>query len=95
MRLSIVHRKVGKKVRAFRDYMEKDMDGLLEGYIVSNVITGINSEDTGILISLEREITGGVIGIDVCYDPTDNEVPLTISDEYIKHVFETDTEDLC
>ena len=38
---------------------------------------------------------GGVIGIDVCYDPTDNEVPLTISDEYIKHVFETDTEDLC
>ena len=71
----------------FRDYMEKDMEGLIEGYVVSEVSIGINQEETGVLIRLEREIDGGVIGIDICYNPAEYESPFTISNEYIKRVF--------
>ena len=48
---------------------------------------GCNAEDSGMLISCEKEIDGGIIGIDICYDPNDKNTPLTISNEYIKKVF--------
>ena len=48
--------------KIFRDYAE--VDGIeLVGYIIGKVSVGINSEDTGLLIELEKTINGGVIGI--------------------------------
>lgn len=75
--------------RTFRDYAEIAREELLEGYRVNKVTVGINAEDTGLLIEMEREITGGLIGIDILYDPSEEnkETPFMISDEYIKHVF--------
>ena len=52
------------------------------------VTSGINAEQTGMTITLEKEITGGIIGVDILYDPTFEETPFMISDEYILHVFE-------
>lgn len=74
--------------KVFRDYAELVSEELLEGYLVRKVTTGVNKEETGILIELEREITGGLIGIDILYDPTEEETPFMISDEYIRHVFD-------
>ena len=74
--------------KIFRDYAELISDESLEGYLVRKVISGINAEQTGITITLEKEITGGIIGVDILYDPTFEETPFMISDEYILHVFE-------
>lgn len=74
--------------KIFRDYAE--VDGIeLVGYIIGKVSVGINSEDTGLLIELEKTINGGVIGIDICYDPSQEaeDLPLSISEEYIKYAF--------
>ena len=74
------------KMKEFRDYLEKD-NGILNGYIISEFMIGCNAEDSGMLISCEKEIDGGIIGIDICYDPNVKNAPLTISNEYIKKVF--------
>lgn len=74
--------------KIFRDYMEAQLDKRLEGFTISKVTQGINEEDAGVLIELECEITNGIIGIDICYDPVNEEAPFTVSNEYIKHVFD-------
>lgn len=75
--------------KIFRDYAEVDERALV-GYYVSNARKDINAEETGLLIELEREIEGGIIGIDICYDPGEEseDIPFTISREYIKHAFD-------
>ena len=77
-------------MKTYRDYAEHVDGKFLEGYRVCNVSTGINSEGSGILIEMECEITGGVIGVNILYDPSEEmtETPFMISDEYIKHVFD-------
>lgn len=72
--------------KIYRSYEEVLNDELLVGYTICKVTTGINEEDSGAFIELEREITNGIIGIDICYDPVNKEIPFTISSEYIKHV---------
>lgn len=76
-------------MRVFRDYAEIDPSALV-GYRISKVDVGINYEDSGINIELEREVEGGVLGIDIRYDPSDENdgIPLSISGEYIKHIFD-------
>lgn len=72
-------------MKVFKDYMDVIDQCNLKGYVVADVLTEINSNATGLLIKMERKISNGAIGIDVCYDPTE-EVPLTISQEYIVYV---------
>ena len=67
----------------YRKHLKKTEDG----YIISEFIIGCNAEYSGMLISCEKEIDGGIIGYDICYDPNDKNTPLTISNEYIKKVF--------
>lgn len=76
-------------MKIFRPYEEVEAS-ILEGYRVNKVTTGINVEDTGMVIELEREIEGGIIGIDICYNPEEEceDFPFSISNEYIKHVFD-------
>ena len=66
-------------MKVFRHYPEVEMDKLI-GYTIVNVLVG---EDQGFLIEAEREVSGGKLGIDIRYDEED-EVELTISNEYIK-----------
>lgn len=79
---------LASKKKIFRDYAEVDCRELV-GYIIGNVSVGINSEETGLLIELEKTINGGVIGIDIRYDPSREakDLPLSISEEYIKYAF--------
>lgn len=76
---------MAKKV--FRDYAEVN-EKLLEGFTVAEVLTGINAEDSGMMLELERQIDNGTIGIDVIYNPKceDGETPFMVSEEYIKHI---------
>lgn len=73
--------------KLFTDYYMVDEEKL-KGFTIANVSIGINSEDSGMLIELEREINGAVIGIDILYDPDNEELEeaLNISEEYIKEV---------
>jgi hypothetical protein len=77
-------------MKTYRDYAEYVDGKFLEGYRVCDVSMGVNPEESGMLIEMEREITGGVIGVDVLYDPSEEgkDTPFMISDEYIKHVFD-------
>ena len=63
---------------------------LLEGFTVAEVLTGINAEDNGMMIGLERTIDNVTIGVDVVYNPicTEDETPLMVSQEYVKHIYE-------
>lgn len=71
--------------RVFRDYAEVS-ESMMEGFTVAKVSTGINAEDSGMMIELERVIDNVTIGIDIIYDPTDEEgVPFRVSEEYVKH----------
>lgn len=76
---------MAKKV--FRDYAEVN-EKLLEGFTVAEVLTGINAEDSGMMLELERTIDNVTIGIDVIYNPDheENETPFMISEEYVKHI---------
>ena len=71
--------------KVFRDYSEVN-ETSLEGFTVAKVEQGINAEDTGMSIELEREIDNVVLGIDILYDPANEELemPLIISQEYVK-----------
>lgn len=41
--------------KVFRDYAEVN-EKLLEGFTVAEVLTGINAEDSGMMLELERTI---------------------------------------
>ena len=73
--------------KVFRDYAEVN-EKLLEGFTVAEVLTGINAEDSGMMMELERQIDNVTIGIDVVYNPDceDGETPLMVSEEYVKHI---------
>ena len=76
---------MAKKV--FRDYAEVN-GKLMEGFTVANVLTGINAEDSGMMMELERQSDNVTIGIDVNCNPDyeDNETSFMISEEYVKHI---------
>jgi hypothetical protein len=76
---------MAKKV--FRDYAEVN-EKLLEGFTVAEVLTGINAEDSGMMLELERTIDNVTIGVDVIYNPicTEDSTPLMISQEYVKQI---------
>jgi len=76
---------MAKKV--FRDYAEVN-EKLLEGFTVAEVLTGINAEDSGMMMELERQIDNVTIGVDVIYDPNheDGEPTFTVSEEYVKNI---------
>lgn len=75
--------------KVFRDYTEVN-EKLMEGFTVANAYTGINSKDTGMVMELERQIDNVVIGVNVSYDPDneDGEPELAISDEYVKRIIQ-------
>ena len=76
---------MAKKV--FRYYAEVN-EKLLEGFTVAEVLTGINEEDSGMMLELERTIDNVTIGVDVIYNPicTEDSTPLMISQEYVKQI---------
>lgn len=73
----------------FKDYAEVN-ERILEGYTITNVSTGINAEDSGMLLELSKKIDNVTIGIDVCFnpaqDPDINETEFMISEEYVKKI---------
>ena len=70
--------------KVFRNYAEVS-ENMMEGFTVAKVSTGINAEDSGMMIELEREIDNVTIGIDITYDPTDEDgVLFRVSQEYVK-----------
>lgn len=73
--------------RVFRDYAEVN-ESMMEGFTVAEVLTGINAEDSGMMIGLERTIDNVTIGVDVVYNPicTEDETPFMVSEEYVKRV---------
>ena len=75
--------------KVFTDYYMAEEERL-KGYTVANVSFGINVADSGMLIELEREIDNVVLGIDILYDPDNEELeePCQISQEYVKKVFD-------
>lgn len=54
--------------KVFRDYAEAS-ESMMEGFTVAKVSIGINAEDSGMMLELERQIDNVTIGIDVVYDP--------------------------
>ena len=74
-------------MKVFRDYAEVN-EKLLEGFTVAEVLTGINAEDSGMMLELERTIDNVTIGVDVIYNPicTEDSTPLMISQEYVKQI---------
>ena len=76
---------MAKKV--FRDYAEVS-ESMMEGFTVTKVSTGINAEDSGMMLELERTIDNVTIGVDVVYNPSceDGETPFMILEEYVKHI---------
>lgn len=73
--------------KVFRDYAEV-REGMMEGFTVAEVLAGINAEDSGMMLELERQIDNVVLGIDVIYNPDheEDETPFMISDEYVKEI---------
>lgn len=73
--------------KVFRDYAEVN-EKLMEGFTVAKAYTGINAMDTGMVLELERQIDNVVIGVDVSYDPDneDGEPELAVSDEYVRRI---------
>lgn len=74
--------------KVFTEYYMADEERL-KGFTIANVSFGINEEETGMLIELEREINGAVVGIDILYDPDNEELEeaLNISEEYLKEAY--------
>lgn len=73
--------------KAFRDYAEVN-ENMMEGFTVTKVSTGINAEDSGMMLELERTIDNVTIGVDMIYNPDceDGETPFMVSEEYVKHI---------
>ena len=82
---------MAKKV--FMDYMAVN-EKLLEGFTVAEVLTGINAEDSGIMLELERQVDNVIIGIDMFYNPEfeEGETPFMISEEYVKDIIQVPEE---
>lgn len=75
--------------KVFRDYVGVNPE-IMKGFTVVNVEIGINAEETGMYIELERNIDNVTIGIDVIYNPDheENETELMSSNEYVKRIAE-------
>lgn len=75
--------------RVFTDYYMAE-EGRMKGCTVANVGFGINAEDSGMLIELEREVDNVTLGIDILYDPDHEELeePCQISQEYVKRIIQ-------
>lgn len=75
--------------KVFRDYAEVS-ESRLEGLTVAKAYIGINGDDTGIMLELERQIGNVTIGIDVVYNPDceDGETQFMVSEEYVKNIYE-------
>lgn len=73
--------------KVLRDYAEVS-ESMMEGFTVTKVSTGINAEDSGMMLELERTIDNVTIGVDVVYNPSceDGETPFMVSEEYVKHI---------
>lgn len=73
--------------KVFRDFAEVS-ENIMEGFTVAKVSTGINTEDSGMMLELERTIDNVTIGVDVVYNPScgDGETPFMVSEEYVKHI---------
>ncbi len=73
--------------KVFRNYAEVS-ESMMEGFTVAKVSIGINAEDSGMMLELERQINNVTIGIDVIYNPVceEGETPFMVSEEYVKHV---------
>ncbi len=73
--------------KKFKDYTEVS-ESMMEGFTVAKVFRGINAEDSGMMIELEKKIGNVVIGIDVIYNPDheEGETPFMVSEEYHKNV---------
>lgn len=71
----------------FTDYMAAN-EKLLEGFTVAELLTGITAEGNGMIIKLERTVDNVTLGIDIIYNPicAEDETPLMISQEYVKHI---------
>ena len=76
-------------MKIFRDYAEVN-EKILEGFTVVKVTTGINVEETGMMMELERVIDNVTIGIDVIYNPNyeDEETEYMVSNEYVKKIMQ-------
>lgn len=74
--------------KVFRDYAEIN-EKLMEGFTVAKVSIGINAEDSGMMLELERRVDNVVLGVDISFDPEckENETILMVSDEYVKSIF--------
>lgn len=61
---------------------------MMEGFTIAKVSIGINAEDSGMMLELERQIDNVTIGIDVVYNPNceDGETPFMVSEEYVKYI---------
>lgn len=73
----------------FRNYSEVS-EGMMEGFTVAKVSTGINAEDSGMMLELERQVDNVTIGVDVVYNPAcgAGETPFMVSDEYVRNIFQ-------
>lgn len=73
--------------KVFRDYAEVDVKSL-EGYTVVKASAGINAEETGMMLELEKQIDNVTLGIDIVCDPDyeAEEAPIMISNEYVKRI---------
>lgn len=71
----------------FEDYAGVN-EKLLGGFTVVKVTLGVNAEETGLLMELEREVDNVTLGIDIIYNPDheDGETELMISKEYVKRI---------
>ena len=73
--------------KVFRNYAEVN-ESMMEGFTIAKVSIGINAEDSGMMLELERTIDNVTIGVDVIYNPicTEDSTPLMISQEYVKQI---------
>ena len=73
--------------KVFRNYAEVN-ESMMEGFTIAKVSIGINAEDSGMMLELERQIDNVTIGIDVVYNPNceDGETPFMVSEEYVEYI---------
>lgn len=75
--------------KKFKDYSEVD-ESMMEGFTVAKVSISINAEGSGMMLELERRVDNVSLGIDLVYDPTDEDgVPFRVSEEYVKRIRQT------
>lgn len=82
--------------KVFRDYAEVS-ESMMEGFLVAKVSIGINAEDSGMMLELERQVDNVTLGIDVFYDPAceDGKTPFMVSEEYVKGIHQVPERNIC